>query len=213
MSAPERFASAVAAEVLAAGGARVQLLQSIADVSRSIFLAGAASIALMDESAREFVFEAVSGEGAESLVGARFPAGEGIAGSVAQTGEPLIVDDLSRDPRFARDVAAETGYVPQALLAAPLLRGERVLGVLSVLDRGRTERSSLQELELLVVFAEQAALALDLGEHARRAADLLADGDGDLAVVARLARRLDALPASRRAAGLGLLEALDALLG
>jgi GAF domain-containing protein len=208
-----RFEAAVAAELLAAVEARSELLQSIVEVARAIFLAQAASIALLDSSSRDFAFEAVAGQGAGSLVGVRFPAGQGVAGTVAQTGEPLIIDDLAGDPRFARDVASETGYIPQAMMVAPLERGERTLGVLSVLDRGRTGRTALQELELLVAFATQAALAVDVGETARHATDLIERVPAQLGVVARLAERIDGLAPARREAGLRLLADLDALLG
>jgi GAF domain-containing protein len=208
-----RFEAAVAAELLAAADARRDLLQSIVEVARAIFLAQAASIALLVDSSQDFMFEAVAGYGAERLVGMRFPAGQGVAGMVAQTGEPVIIDDLAGDPRFARDLASETGYVPQAMMVAPLERGERTLGVLSVLDRGRTGRTALQELELLAAFATQAALAVDVGETARRATDLIERAPAQLGVVARLAERLDSLPPARRDAGLRLLADLDALLG
>lgn len=209
---PSRFEAAVAAELLAAAGARRELLQSIVEVARAIFLAQAASIALLEPSSQDFVFEAVAGRGADSLVGARFPAGQGVAGTVAQTGEPVIIDDLASDPSFARDVAAETGYVPRAMMVAPLERGERTLGVLSVLDRARTGRTTLQELELLVAFAKQAALAVDVGETARHASDLMEGVPGHLGMVARLAQRLDGLPPARREAGLRLLAALEGLI-
>ena len=213
MSDADRFQAAIAADVLAASSARAALLQSIVEVARAIFVARAASIALLDEGAGDFAFEAVAGEGAGSLVGARFPAGQGIAGTVAQTGEPMIIDDLSQDPRFARDLAADTGYVPRAMMVAPLLSGERTLGVLSVLDRGASGRATLQELDLLVHFAGQAALALDAGEAARRAAALLEEGaDDELGAVATLARRVEGLSGERREAGLALLKALGTLL-
>jgi GAF domain-containing protein len=213
MSDADRFQAAIAADVLAASSARAALLQSIVEVARAIFVARAASIALLDEGAGDFVFEAVAGEGAGRLVGTRFPAGQGIAGTVAQTGEPMIIDDLSQDPRFARDLAADTGYVPRAMMVAPLLSGERTLGVLSVLDRGPSGRSTLQELDLLVHFAGQAALALDAGEAARRAAALLEEGaDDELGAVATLARRVAGLSGERREAGLALLKALGTLL-
>lgn len=208
----ERFVAAIAGQVLAAAGARRELLASIVGVSQRIFLARAASIALLDESTNDFVFTAVAGEGDTSLIGVRFPYGHGIAGLVAQTSEPTIIDDLTRDPRFARNVAEQTGYVPTAMMVAPLLRGERTLGVLSVLDRGQTGRSSLQELQLLTAFADQAALAVDLSQSARRAADLLDNAEDDLAAVATLTRRLDTLHGERREAGTRLLAALNDLL-
>jgi GAF domain-containing protein len=209
------FSAAVAAEVLAAAAARRELLASIVDVARAIFGAKAASVAVLDEAAGDFVFEAVAGEGEGELVGTRFRAGQGLAGAAAATGEPMVIDDLRGDRRFARDVAADTGYVPDAMMVAPLLRGERTLGVLSVLDRQRL-RPGLDDLHLLEAFAGQAAQALELSEAARRAAALL-EGDGDrpeeLAAVAPALRRLLATEdPERRAAGLALLGALDGLL-
>lgn len=213
MTDPERFASAVAGQVLASAGARKALLQSIADVARAIFLARAASIAVLEPHSQRFRFEAVAGEGSDRLVGTTFPLGEGIAGTVAQTGEPAVIEDLSGDPRFARAVAEGSGYVPTAMMVAPLLGDEDTLGVLSVLDRGSTGRSTLQELELLGAFATQAAFAVDLGESAARAAGLLGEApDDDLSRVAALAAGIDRLDGPRREAAWRLLDALEGLL-
>ena len=55
----------------------------------------------------------------------------------SSTRQPLVLDDVQSDPRFARDVAEKTGFVPQGLMAVPLLADERALGVLQVLDRPR----------------------------------------------------------------------------
>lgn len=208
----ERFTSAVAAQLVAAASARRELLTSIVETARAIFIAEASSIAIVDEEAQELTFEAVAGRGDTDLVGRRFPLGEGIAGSVMQTGEPLILDDVSRDPRFARDVAEGTGYVPNRIMVAPLIHGESILGTLSVLDRGETGRSSLQEMGLLSQFARQAAMAIELTAAAGRAQSLVAEGGDEIAAVARLAGRLDALEGRRREAGLRLVEALEALL-
>jgi GAF domain-containing protein len=209
----DRLRAAVAGEVLAGAGDRETLLQSIVDVARAIFVAQATSIALVDEAAAELHFAAAAGEGRETVLGLRFPMHEGLAGSVIMTGEPLMVDDLTRDPRFARRIAEGSGYVPTAMMLAPLLRGERTLGVLSVLDRGRTERTTLQELDLLVRFADQAALAVGLGEAAQRAAGVLeGEADNDAGAVARLAGAVGALEGERREAALRLVADLAALL-
>jgi len=188
---------------------RRALLQSVADVARAIFLARAASIAVLDDVSGAFRFEAVSGEGAERLLGTTFPLGQGIAGTVAQTGEPVVIDDLTNDPRFARGIAEGSGYVPKAMMVAPLFGEEDTLGVLSVLDRGRTGRSSLEELRLLGAFADQAAIALAIGESAERVSGLPAD---EIARVARLAGRIGELRGPRRDAAARLLDALEDLL-
>ena len=95
-------------------------------------------------------------------------------------------------------------------MAVPLLHEERALGVLEVLDRPQDARFSLAEIELLGLFANQAAIALDLLQRARRAQ--AAVQGSELAVVARIARALDEAPKRRKEAALRLLEAIDELL-
>ncbi|MFD3994399.1 GAF domain-containing protein [Streptomyces sp. NPDC058548] len=174
--------------------AMAELLQSVVDTARAIFGAEASSILLLEAAADELVFEAVSGQGQEFLVGRRFPAGRGIAGWVAASGEPMVVDDLHDSTSFDRDVAQSTGFVPNALMAAPLVHGDRVLGVLEVLDPSPQARSSLSELDLLSLFARQAAVALHvLTTHAPRGAEPPAPEDPARAELLRLlteARRL-----------------------
>ena len=75
------FRAAVAAGTLGSDEQHRALLQSIVDVARAIFDAKASSIFLYDEDAGELVFEAVSGEGEDNLIGMRLPANKGIAGS------------------------------------------------------------------------------------------------------------------------------------
>jgi GAF domain-containing protein len=206
--------AAVAAGVVGSEESFRALLSAIVEVARSIFGAKASSIVLLDEEETgELVFEAVVGEGEDSLLGTRYPAGKGIAGWVLATGTPLVIEDVQQDPRHARDVAAETGYVPKGLMAAPLIHEERALGVLSVLDRPEQSLFSLQEMELLGLFANQAAIAVDLLLRTRRAERLLDSDREELGVVARLAAAVDALEEERREAGLRLLRELSATLG
>jgi GAF domain-containing protein len=207
----EDLRAAAAAGVLGADEAYRDLLRSIVEVARAIFGARASSIFLLDEEADELVFEAVAGEGSGSLIGTRLPSGTGIAGWVLSARTPLVLDDVSQDPRFAREVAERTGYVPNRLMAVPLLHEERALGVLQVLDR-EGERFSLQEMELLGLFAAQAAVALDLLQRARRARSALEGADEELALVARLAAAVDARSDGDREAALALLAALERIL-
>jgi GAF domain-containing protein len=186
------------------------LLQSIVDVARAIFGAQASSIFLLDRDNDELVFEAVSGEGEGDLVGMRIPSSTGIAGWVLVTGQPIVIDDLQQDPRFARQAAERTGYVPKALMAVPLVNGETTLGVLQVLDRARDRASSIGEIDLLILFANQAAIGLDLLQTARRARSVADTGDGREAVVARIASLLEQLEDD--AAAVRLLDALEAVL-
>jgi GAF domain-containing protein len=186
----EDLRSAVAAGVLGAEKDYRELLRSIVEVARAIFRAKASSIFLLDEATDDLVFEAVAGEGSDSLVGRRFPSSTGIAGFVLVSRQPLVIEDVLEDPRFSRETAESTGFVPKGLMAVPLLHEERALGVLEVLDRPSDARFTLAEMELLGLFANQAAIGLDLLQRARRAQEALAD-QGDVAVLARLAQKLE----------------------
>jgi GAF domain-containing protein len=210
MHAEEDLRAAVAAGVLTAARGWAPLLQSVADVARAIFSARASSIMLFDIASDELVFEAVSGEGAE-LLGRRIPKDTGIAGWVVGARDPIVVEDVERDPRFAADFARDAGYVPRGIMAAPLLLEDEVLGVLSILDRPQRASLSLMELDLLGLFAHQAAVALELFEAGRRAEAALR-GDGELASLARLAAILDGQRADRRAAATALVAALEGVL-
>lgn len=207
----DELRAAVAAGVLAADEQFARLLRSIVDVARAIFGAKASSIMLFDPESEELVFAAVSGEGENQLVGRRIPASTGVAGWVLSSRTPLVLEDVQSDPRWARDVAEKTGYVPKGLMAVPLLDEELALGVLQVLDRPQRSRFTLQEMELLGLFAGQAAIALGLLRSAQRARAAL-DGEGDVAVVAGVASVLDGLEGSRRAAGVALLRDLERVL-
>jgi GAF domain-containing protein len=207
----ELDARSAAATGLLGGGEETfrELLQSIVDVARTIFGAKAASVFLLDEEADELVFEAVAGEGEGTLIGSRFPSSTGIAGFALVTRQPLVVDDLETDPRFSRDRAESTGYVPNSIVASPLLHEERALGVLSVLDRAPDRPFGLAELELLSRFSTQAAIGLDLLRRARLARSALG-GDGSAVLVARVASLLE--DADDDDAGRSLLEALERVL-
>ena len=98
-------------------------------------------------------------------------------------------------------------------MAAPLLHEDGALGVLSVLDRPEQTLFSLQEMDLLGLFANQAAIAVDLLLKARKADRILQGDGGELEVVARLAHAVDLLEDDKRRFGLRLLEDLARTLG
>jgi GAF domain-containing protein len=210
MADERRLRDAVAAGVLADDGTHRALLGSIVEVARAIFHARAASVLLLDEATDELVFEAVVGEGEDTLVGRRFPSGTGIAGWVLGTRQPLVLADVATDPRFSADTAQSTGFVPKGIMAVPLLHGEEALGVLEVLDRPADARFRIEEVDLLGLFGIQAAAALALLRRARTAAAALEGQQGDLTALARIAARLESLGDDR--AVTDFLAALDGLL-
>jgi GAF domain-containing protein len=116
--------------------------------------------------------------------------------------QPIVLEDVASDARFAADVAASSGYAPKGLMAAPILGdGEAALGVIEVFDRPQRSQFSLLELDLLGLFAEHLALALAAGERA--------DPEPVLVRVAAALARLDA---QRRERAEVMLDALADLL-
>ncbi|MGI5286213.1 GAF domain-containing protein [Nonomuraea polychroma] len=191
-------------------GTERRLLQSIVEVARHMFGAAAASIFLVDPDTGDLVFEAVSGAGEKKLVGSHFPAGTGIAGWVAASGQPMVADDVSAVPQFAQDAAESTGYVPRTIMAAPLIRFEECVGVLEVLDR-TASRSDLDDVELLGLFATQAACALELLLRIRRNDRREPDGDPHV-LLRRIGERLLGRVRPSDTAAVRLLAIADDLL-
>jgi eukaryotic-like serine/threonine-protein kinase len=137
------------------------LMEAVVHTAAGVFGAAAASIALVDETTGELVYQSAWGAGAREIVGVRLPPGAGIAGQVVQTASPEAVPDCRTDPRFAARIAEGTGYVPYTQLVVPLLRAGRAIGVLAILDRrdGRAYRND--DIEPAALFADLAVKALD----------------------------------------------------
>jgi GAF domain-containing protein len=154
-----------------AGGTAV--LRSIVEATAALFGAEAASIALHDPSTDRLVFEVAAGEQGQGVVGVAIGTGDGVAGYVFSTGQPIALSDVAGDARFGRSTAEATGYVPRSLIAVPLADDEGVLGVLEVLDKRGDGGFDLRDLELAAVFARQATVAIRSSRVERDTAALL----------------------------------------
>ncbi|MFI6318905.1 GAF domain-containing protein [Nonomuraea sp. NPDC050556] len=144
-----------------------ELLRSAVRLARLTFSASAASVFLYDEDQDRLVFEASSGEGEDRLVGMALPAGRGVAGWVFETGETVLLSHVRDDPRFDREFAQGTGYVPEVLMAAPLELDDRAIGVMEVLDPAVEKFGEMAAVDLFTELATQSAIALSLMTAAR----------------------------------------------
>jgi NtrC-family two-component system sensor histidine kinase KinB len=123
----------------------------------------AASLALIDEETGELEFKVASGVGSDSMVGIRLARGEGIAGWVVDRGEPIIVEDVSKDKRFYPDVDQQIGFKTNALACVPIYIDREIKGVLEAINPGMGAFEPHQ-LEMLMGIAGLAGTAI---EHAR----------------------------------------------
>jgi GAF domain-containing protein len=152
----------------------------------------------------DLLFRVSVQEGRPVHISRRLKAGEGIAGWVAQQGEPLLVRDVHHDPRWYGEV--ETGFFTRSVLCVPLKIDEHVIGALQVLNKkgpvGFTER----DLTLLSAFATTATVAIEnarLFAEARQARELRALNE--MAAVLSSSLELDAILET------GLVKALDVM--
>jgi signal transduction protein with GAF and PtsI domain len=141
-------------------GAPRELIEALVRTAASIFEAASVSIALADPDTGELRYVAVWGAVAKEVLDVRVPAGHGIVGSAVANGLPEAVPSCANDPRFARHLAGEIGYMPLTMLVVPLQRGDRCVGALQIVDRRDGGVYSVGDLPRAVQFGELAAAAL-----------------------------------------------------
>ncbi len=138
------------------------LMEAVVHTAAGVFGAAAASIALIDLTTGELVYQSAWGAGAHEIVGVRLPPGTGIAGGVIASGVGEAIPDCRADGRFASRIAAGTGYVPYTQIVVPLQRGGRPIGVLAILDRRDGRGYGEADLEPAGLFADLAVKVLDV---------------------------------------------------
>jgi|GEM_PF-3246351 len=123
--------------------------------------AEASSLFLIDELTQELYFEVIEGEKGDVIREIRLKMGEGIAGWVAQEGKPLIVNDVSRDKRFASFIDTTSGFKTRSIIAAPLKGKTETIGVIEVINKIGKEGFEEREIEFFTILANQVALAIE----------------------------------------------------
>lgn len=137
-----------------------RILQLLLERVRELLEIDAVSIALRHDQTNDLVFEAASGEGAVDVIGVRLKPGQGIAGWVAETGKPLVVQDVYSDARFFPEIDQLTGMQTQAILCIPILLKGRVVGVIEALNPGEIPFDE-QAIDLLNALSGLAASAIE----------------------------------------------------
>jgi GAF domain-containing protein len=213
----EVFALAVTAGTIATPAAHGQILVSLVETAATVIRARSAALFLLDEEAQELVFEVALGPKADEARKYRVPLGQGIAGLVALSAQPMAISGAQHDPRQASDIAAQIGYYPESILCVPLIYDNQVIGVLELLDKLDEPSFTPHDMELLVRFASQAAVGIEVSRMLRSLPALIGEvlnvfGDPSDSRVRQLrahaeelAQRIEADPAYRRALELARL--------
>jgi signal transduction histidine kinase len=145
------------------------LLSRILAQAITVLGGGAGSIALVEPDGA-LRFRTVQGPAAPRLIQRTLPHGTGLLGWSIAHRTPLVIDDPSRDPRHALEVARESGVSPQHLMVVPLIEGDDVIGGIEIIDQRRAARDGDgpwgdDDLKLLVLIAAQTAGAISLARR------------------------------------------------
>ena len=141
-----------------------QLLEAILSRAMQLTSSEAGSLLLLQEDSGELYFRAALGEKANEVRRLTLGLGEGIAGRVAQTGTPIIANDVSKhdahDPRIGKRI----GYRAVSALCVPISIEGRLIGALELLNRvGDRQEYIDADLKVATLIAGQAARAITLG--------------------------------------------------
>jgi len=140
---------------------RKELLRIIMETASKTLRAEGSSIILVDKEKGELFFEVATGEKGDEVREIRLRMGEGIAGWVAQTGEPVLIPNAAKDPRWSNRVSNRVGLPTRNMLCVPVVSNGETLGVLQVINKKRGGTFRRSDLRLLELIASPAAVALE----------------------------------------------------
>jgi PAS domain S-box-containing protein len=166
------------------------LLETIVERAARLLNAQAGGMYLCDPDRREARC-VVSYNTRRDYRGVVLKYGEGAAGLVAQSGEPLIIDDYRIWPRRAAAFEEEQPFA--AVLSAPMIWQDEVIGVIDLLQDGDQDRFTRADLELLTLFANHAAIAVENARLYERGQAELAERRRIEDALRRYAGRLEVL--------------------
>lgn len=186
-------------------------LQRVMDCAVQILNAEAGSLLLMDPRGKELTFEVVLGPTGANLLGLKTEVGKGIVGTVAKTGQPLIINDAAADPRWNIAFDEATSFRTKDILCVPMLSHERVVGVVEVINKQDGTVFSEEECNLLLSFGAQAAIAIENAQIFTRTDKALAERLQELQALQMFDRELQASLELKTVLDISLTRAMDAL--
>ena len=137
-----------------------RLLELIVETATRMMNAKASSLLLVDQKTKRLYFKVATGEKKEDVKKFEIEMGQGIAGFVAEKGEPLLVPDVGKDPRWYKEISESIGFETRSIACVPMKVKGETIGVVEIIDKA--DGSPLQDgdIKILAVFAKLAALAI-----------------------------------------------------
>ena len=137
-----------------------RLLELIIETATRMMDAKASSLLLLDPKSKKLYFKVATGEKKEDVKRFEIELGQGIAGYVAQTGESLLIPDVRKDPRWYKEISESIGFSTRSIACVPLKVMDEIIGVVEIIDKADGGSISNDDLKILSVFADLAALGI-----------------------------------------------------
>lgn len=173
-------------------------LTIITDHAIRLLNATAASVVLHDKIRSDLWFNAASGGVSDFLRGVRLATGQGIVGWVIAHGEPALVPDVSKDPRFFGKIDQQTGFSTRSVICVPLQTEKQTTGAIEVMNK-KSGSFTQEDLRLLTWLATPATIAIENARlfeaesAAREQAEILREATTTLTSTLNLDRVLNSI--------------------
>lgn len=130
------------------------------------------SLLLVNQEEGTLNFEIVVGENADEIKSMKLKIGEGIAGYVAKSGEPLIIADVRKDKRFSPKADEITNFFTKSVICVPLKSKGNILGVIELINKDQGGKFDRKDLEILEALADFAAIAIENARYVEKIENL-----------------------------------------
>lgn len=137
-----------------------QLLELIVETATRMMNAKASSLLLVDHKTKKLYFKVATGKKKDDIKNFEIEMGQGIAGYVAEKGEPLLVPDVNKDSRWYKEIGESIGFKTRSIACVPMKVKGETIGVVEIIDKIDGSRICEGDVKILAVFAELAALAI-----------------------------------------------------
>ena len=155
------------------------LLKLIMEESKKVVNAEASSLLLYDREKDELYFEVALGKKGEEIKEIRLKPDEGIAGAVVRKKRSINVRDVQKTAFWNGTADRMSGFKTRSILAVPMIRKNNLVGVIEVLNKKDADNFSSEDVRIMEILAEQAALCIEnarLYEESLRSARMAAIG-------------------------------------
>jgi diguanylate cyclase (GGDEF)-like protein len=144
-----------------------EIMQQVMEQVGAIFAPRNWSLLLVDPKTKELVFKVVVGEVADKLKGVRVSSDEGISGWIYQTGQAAIIEDVAKDSRFSDRIDRMTDFKTESIIGVPLKSGDKVLGIIELINKLNGEAFTSFDLKILSTIADFTAIAIERAFYIR----------------------------------------------